>query len=355
MATQRTVEIRVGMFILICLAVGAGLIWKFGKLGPSSASRYPLVVTFDNVGGLIVDANVMYAGVGIGKVREIKLVEDGKLRAHVTLGIYQGVVVRRDAKFVINQSGLLGDRYVDVVPGSSSAEALKPGDVVAGSASVDLTEAIRSVVDVLHEAGGTIERVNTMLARIDGAVKRVDEMTLSTQNLQHVSSTLVQIDMTTSNAAGLTADLRSLVNEGRASVTNTMVSFSAAAENVRGTSRRVDDFVRDTQLDVKKVTQNLSESTQRLNVILARLEKGEGTAGKLLTDDKLHDELLQLTRNLGRYGLFYNTWFGPKARPFTTNQTERVEHRPEPAPRRGMTPVPAHPAQKPGEVDKPLP
>jgi len=351
MATQRSVELRVGIFVLVCLAVVAGLIWKFGKLSSSAGGRYPLIVSFDNVSGLIVDANVMYAGVSVGKVREIRLDETGKLCARVTLGIYEGVKIRRDAKFVINQSGLLGDRYVDVIPGSPTAEVLKPGDTVPGATTVDLTEAIRNVVDVLHQAGGTIERVNGMLQRIDGAIKRVDEMTFSTQNLNHVSSTLAQIDVTTSNAAGLTADLRNLINESRGSVTNTLAALSAAGENVRGTTHRVDDFVRDTQVDIKQVTKNLTESTERLNAILARLEKGEGTAGKLLTDTAVYNELVQVLRNLEQYGLFYKTWLGPKVHPTGTNTTTETPRRPstlEPPPG-GLAPVPARPAAKPTE------
>jgi phospholipid/cholesterol/gamma-HCH transport system substrate-binding protein len=344
---------RVGLFVLVCLAVVAGLVWKFGKLSPSTGRRYPLVVTFENVSGLIPDANVMYAGVSVGKVREIKLDDTGKFRALVTLGISEGTKIRRDAKFVINQSGLLGDRYVDIVPGAGDAEPLKPGETVAGTTSVDLTEVIRSVVDVLHQAGGTIERVNGMLQRIDGAIKRVDEITLSTQNLNHVSSTLAQIDVTTSNAAGLTGDLRGLVKESRGSVTNTLAVLSAASENVRGTTRRVDDFVRDAQGDVKQLmknldesTKNLTESTQRLNAILLRLEKGEGTAGKLLTDTALYNELMQVLRNLEQYGLFYKTWLGPKVRPEgrgTTTETPRRPSTLEPPPG-GLAPVPARPA-----------
>ncbi len=347
MANQRSIEVRVGLFLLVALAVGAGLIWKFGKLSPSAGGRYPLVVMFDNVGGLIPDANVMYAGVSIGKVREIRLIEDGKLLARVTLAINEGVIVRRDAKFVINQSGLLGDRYVDVIPGLATAEPIKPGEVVTGSASVDLTEAIRGVTDVLKQAGGTIERVNGMLARIDGAIKRVDEMTLSTQNLEHVSSMLAQVDATTSNTVALTASLRSLVEEGRGSVTNTLGKISEAADNVRGTSKRVDEFVSGAQADVRQAAKNLAESTERLNVILARLEKGEGSAGKLLNDPSLHDEMVKLVKNLERYGVFYNTWIGPKVRPPSTNVVERsVESQPQ---RRGMTPVPARPSAKPSE------
>ena len=155
MATSRSIEVKVGLFVLVCLAAGAALIVKFGKLERSSADAYYINVVFPNAGGIVRDANVVYAGIPVGKVRDIKLTEDGALRVRVTLTIYKQYTIRRDAKFVINQSGLLGDRYVDVIPMSSTAEPLKDGDTVDGMSSVDLTEAIRSVVDVLRQAAGT--------------------------------------------------------------------------------------------------------------------------------------------------------------------------------------------------------
>jgi hypothetical protein len=60
------------------------------------------------------------------------------------------------------------------------------------------------------------------------------------------------------------------------------------------------------------VAHNLAESTDRLNSILTRLERGEGTAGKLLSDQDLYLELRQITEIVKRYGLFFNTWFGRK-------------------------------------------
>ena len=340
MATQRSVEVRVGVFVLLCLAIGAGLIWQFGKLSPGMGKQYRLVVMFDNVGGLIVDANVMYAGVAIGKVREIKLVEDGRLRARVVLGINQGVIVRQDAKCVINQSGLLGDRYVDVIPGTARAEPLTNGAVLDGAASVDLTEAIRSVVDVLRQAAGTIERVNQLLAhvdeavtQVDSAVHRVDEIVLSTQSLTHVTSTLANLDATSSNAVVFSASLRNLVDENRGSVTNMLGKLSLAADHVNATTKRVDDIVRGAEGDVHLTMTNLVAGAQKLNAILERLEQGQGTAGKLLVDPALHDEILHLVRNLREHGLLYKE--GARPRPADATL--------EP-PRRGKTPVPARPA-----------
>ena len=102
MAKQRSIEIKVGIFVLLCLAIGAGLVIKFGKLERFSSETYDITVIFPNVGGIVRDANVMYAGIPIGKVRDIKLTEQGALKVRVTLAIYKGYAIRSDAKFVLH-------------------------------------------------------------------------------------------------------------------------------------------------------------------------------------------------------------------------------------------------------------
>ena len=331
MAKQRFIEVKVGIFVLICLAVVAGLIIRFGKLEKFSAKTYDIIVVFPNVGGIVRDASVMYAGIPVGKVREIKLAEDGTLKVKVELAIYEGYTIRNDAKFVINQSGLLGDRYIDVVPQSATAEPIKPGEMVEGTTSVDLSEAIRGVVDVLHQAAGTIERV-------DRAFQRIDETILSPETLDHLSSSIANIDTVTSNAISvannaisLTLNLHDVIEENRGKLDNTFTKFSDAADNFNQTSKGVNELVAANQGDIRATTKNLAESAERLNDMLIRLQKGEGTAGKILVDPTLHDDIVHLVQNWRKYGLLYKE--GTRA--------------PE-APKRGAAPQPAHPAQSGG-------
>jgi phospholipid/cholesterol/gamma-HCH transport system substrate-binding protein len=231
---------------------------------------------------------------------------------------------------------------------------LKPGAVVEGTPSVDLTEAIRSVVEVLQQAASTMRRVDQLIAhaddvvlqvggtlrRVDGAVTRVDDIILSTQNLQHVTCTFANIEASSSNAVAVTASLRALLDEGRNSVTNTLNKLSAAADNLNGTLRRVDGVVAGAEPDVRASLKNLADSTGKVNAILDKLEKSDGTVGKLMNDPALHDELLRLVRNLREHGLFYRE--GPSKSGGPTTE-----------PKRGKAPVPSRPAKETGPDTKP--
>jgi phospholipid/cholesterol/gamma-HCH transport system substrate-binding protein len=317
---QRSTEIKVGIFVAICLVLIAGMIIRFGKYTRFAEKTYEITVVFPNVGGLVRDASVLYGGIAVGKVRDIRLDQEGLLKVHVSLAIYEGVKIRKDAKFVINQAGLLGDRYVDVIPQSGTAEFLRPGDVVEGSASVDLSEAIRGVVDVLKQTAGTIERV-------DKAIARIDETVLNRDSLQHISTAMANIDSATRNTVALTASLTGIVEENRARVEETLRRFSDASENLSAATRQINSVVAESQHDIRAAARNLAQSTERLNTILARLERGEGALGKALVDPTLHDEIVQLVQNWRRYGLLYK------------EGARRAEQK------RGKPPVPARPAQ----------
>ena len=325
MAQKRSVEIRVGIFFAVCLAMLAVLVWEFGKYQPLTRHTYDIDVVFSSVGGIVQDASVLYGGIKVGSVRTITLDQTGELKVIVKLSIQEGVKIRKDAKFVINQSGLLGDRYVDIVPVSATAEFLEPGARVEGSTSVDLSEAIHSVVDVLHQAAGTIERV-------DKAIQRIDETVLSRPSLDHIDSALANIDTVSSNAVGLTLSLRGVVDENRGKVDSTLTKFSDAADYLKQASSNVDQVVVSNQEDLHAAVKNLAESTVKLNDILARLERGQGTAGKLLVDPTLHDEIVHLVQNWRKYGLLYKE--GNRSEPKKPAESKHW-----------AVPEPAHPAQ----------
>jgi len=326
---MRSVEIKVGLFMVVALAVLAGLILRFGGFYRGAGNVYQIHVIFPNVGGIVRDAAVMYAGIPVGKVVDIQLTEGRILEVRVTLAIRRGVVIREDAKFVVNQSGLLGDRYVDVLPGTATADPLRPGAIVHGTTSVDLSEAIRSVVDVLRRTAGTIERVDQILQRLDATV-------LGSQTLDHASATIANIDAASTNTVALLASLQAVVEENRAHVTETLGKFESAATSLSHTARRVDDLVVANQDDIRAAVKNLADSTARVEGILARLEQGEGTAGKLLVDPTLHDELVRLIQNWRQFGLLYKEKSPPRQR----RPNSPLDRSP-----RGMTPVPARPAE----------
>ena len=139
------------------------------------------------------------------------------------------------------------------------------------------------------------------------------------------------IDAATSNALGVTASLRSVVDDSRQSMSNTLGEFSLAAGDIRDTSKRVQGLVQSNEDEISATASNLAVSAARLNAILEDVQKGQGTAGKLLTDPTLHDEIVKPVQNWRRFGILYKD---KTARPVAEE------------PKAGKSPVPARPASQ---------
>src|ERR1041384_5448000 len=123
---QKGKQIMVGLFVLVGIVVVCGMVLHFGKFQERFQKMYSFDVRFTNVGQIARGAPVICSGVSVGKVRNITLEREGPVR--LTLAIWEGIAIRKDAKFTIKQAGLLGDLHVVVNPQSSTAPPLKEGD-----------------------------------------------------------------------------------------------------------------------------------------------------------------------------------------------------------------------------------
>jgi len=119
-------EIIVGIFVCIGIACMAYTSIKLGKVEIFNNSYYPLQASFTSAEGLREDTNVKITGVEVGKVKSIKL-ED--YQAVVTMFIKKGVEVQDDAIASVKTSGILGAKYIEILPGGSS-ELLGPNGLI---------------------------------------------------------------------------------------------------------------------------------------------------------------------------------------------------------------------------------
>lgn len=142
MANRRTLELSVGIFLIVGIAAFVMLALKVSGLTQlSSNKQYNISANFTNIGGLKVRAPVTIAGVRVGEVSKIKLLP-GSFNARVTLSIHAGQdrIPYYDTSARILTEGLLGSNYISIVPGfdtdddddngKGKARYLKQGDVI---------------------------------------------------------------------------------------------------------------------------------------------------------------------------------------------------------------------------------
>jgi phospholipid/cholesterol/gamma-HCH transport system substrate-binding protein len=123
---KSTVEIIVGLFICAGLLCMSYISIKLGNVTLFNNDYYPLQASFTTVAGLRKDTNVEISGVQVGKVESIHL---DNYQAIANILIKNGVKIQDDAIASIRTKGILGDQYIDILPGASD-EILGPGDMI---------------------------------------------------------------------------------------------------------------------------------------------------------------------------------------------------------------------------------
>ena len=142
---KSSLELMVGVFVMIGLICVAYLTIKLGKMEWMGENHYVLSARFDSISGLRTGAGVELAGVQIGQVNSIRLDQE-TMQALVQLKIQKGIQLSDDIIASVKTAGLIGDKYINIIPGGSE-ELLKSGDTIMDTESaLDIEELISKYV-----------------------------------------------------------------------------------------------------------------------------------------------------------------------------------------------------------------
>lgn len=142
------IEFYVGLFTIIGMLSMAYLAVNMGGMRLIDSGYYVVKAEFDNISGLEVGAAVEIAGVAIGEVSDVVL--DGTV-AIVSLRVRDSVKIREDDIASIRTKGIIGDRYVKIIPGGAD-DNLKPGDMLSDTESVvDLEEILGKFIHNMED------------------------------------------------------------------------------------------------------------------------------------------------------------------------------------------------------------
>ncbi len=137
------VELAVGLFVLAGIVCLGYLAIRLGKMEVVGVKGYELHAVFSNSGGVKEGTSIMIAGVEVGRVKKITL---ENYQAKITLSLPRDLPIQEDAIASIKTKGLVGEKYIEIIPGGSE-KFLSPGDKIRETQpSVDLEELISKLV-----------------------------------------------------------------------------------------------------------------------------------------------------------------------------------------------------------------
>jgi phospholipid/cholesterol/gamma-HCH transport system substrate-binding protein len=261
------------------------------------------------------------AGVPIGKVEEIKLV--GK-NARLVLRIKEGIRIPIDSVVSIQTQGLLGEKYVEILPGEETEQMFPPGGRVTNTippANLDeiirkvsiISEDLKRFTNTLSATLGT-EEGRQALADIIQNTRETTEVlrTVMTANEERLNRILANVDTLSADLSEISAankeDLRATIANLRSFSETLKKEAPGLASKLQEMSERVSGVVGENRENIRESIENLKSASAKLDntldsagKVLAKIERGEGTIGRLVSDNTTINSIEDALGGINRY------------------------------------------------------
>ncbi|MFZ9933241.1 MAG: MlaD family protein [Chthoniobacterales bacterium] len=213
-------ETKVGFFVLFGVAVVAVTVVYFGRLGQGLQSFYDLEVDFPNASGLLAGSDVLLGGARIGYVAKPPRVLPAMQGVAVELKINEEVSLPVMSEFIIGSSGLLGNRFIDVIvsPEANLDDKLRPGAKIKGVRETGMEDLTRDASTVMADVRQAVGTLNKALDRLDSTAlsqASLQDLRDTIANLKQGSEGFTEIGKAADNLEAAAADARKLMSSAR--------------------------------------------------------------------------------------------------------------------------------------------
>lgn len=268
-------EMKVGIFVI--LGIGAVLTALFTLTDAAMfRGRYIITTLVPNAGGIRKGDAVQMRGVNIGRIQKFRIANDG---VTVSLEVEGEYKIPTDSRVELKSLGVLGGMVADVVPGTAST-VIHGGDTLPGGMAAGVFDQMGKLADQSHDV---LARVQTML---------------SDKTVSNVESSTTELNAALKDMAEITkrqkVEMAALVDSLRKTAGS--VEKATSGPELEASVKRLDVITR----NMDAVSASFERTSKSSEAILARMERGEGTLGRLSKDETLYVNANEAVVNLNK-------------------------------------------------------
>jgi phospholipid/cholesterol/gamma-HCH transport system substrate-binding protein len=267
----RWAKLKVGIVITVALLIVFLAIMFAGDIEKVFAPKSKVNAIFNDVKGLRVGSPVWFSGVEIGAVKSIKFTAQQSIRVEMILTL-----------------GLLGDKYVEIAPGSKEGAELKAGNTIMGATNIEFQDVIETGEKSIAKISDFIGMLEVILAKIErgeGTVAKFIQDPAVFNNLKDALGELTALLSKVENSKGTVGRL---LNEDSlyTGMMSSVEDIKLFADNLKVSEGTLHKLIDDPSLYNR--FQSASES---LDIFAKRMEQSRGTFAKLVEDDSLYNNI----------------------------------------------------------------
>lgn len=323
-------QLKVGLTVLFASITLATLIFLMSGTGGILTHKIHLKSYYDNTSGLREGAPVRLAGVDIGNVTSIRIVNDRTKQltpVEVTLKVNTkyDFNLRKDSVTSLSTAGVLGETYVDIDSSRASGPVVQDGDVLATRDHPDIEDVVRSSQSTLQNLDALLKRVDRIVAFVESGQGSIGKLVYDPTLYNRLTSTVDEFQTLVSQVYEGKGTIGKLISDDELyrKVNASVDKLNVIIDDLNAGKGTAGKFLKDPTLynnanatiaNVKQLTddvnagkgaigklakdeefaQKLQNTMNKLSALTDRLEAGEGTAGKLLRDPSLYNNSNQM-------------------------------------------------------------
>ncbi|TEW72222.1 MCE family protein [Gramella jeungdoensis] len=279
-------ELKTGVVAVLVIAL---FIWGYNYLKGLNLFDGPIKTYFteyQNVQGLNTASVVTINGVDVGKVVNITFHNDEEKRGTliVEFSVENDFEFSKNSVAKIYSASLMGGKSLAIVP-SYEGETALPGDYLKGEIESDLFSSVT-------------EKLNPLQAKVESVIKSADSLmtgltdVLDPESRQSLKASILELNATITNFKFASANVNELIKKNDDKLSKTLDN----AELMTANFAKLSDTLVNANLGM--TIKNLEETIGNVNSVLAGLENGEGTLGKLLKEDEIYTNLTDASKEL---------------------------------------------------------
>jgi phospholipid/cholesterol/gamma-HCH transport system substrate-binding protein len=304
-------ELKVGILVLASIALFIFFIFSAtGGVGRLLRQPFIAKARFAEVDGLLPGNEVRLAGKRVGNVEQVALAviperPEDQNTVEVTMSIDPEVArqwIRTDSLATLGSIGLLGDKVVDITPGTQKGQPLPSGSYIQTSPGTNIRKIISGVDPLIADLTDSAEQIKTLVSKVNEGQGTIGQLVNNPKVYEDLDRTIVEAK-----------ELVKQVREGQGTL-GRLVSDPGLYQDLKDTTARLERLIK--QMDegqgtvarlikdpelFKKIDTTMTrvqDISERLDLISARIERGEGTIGKLINDPALHEDTQKTMANV---------------------------------------------------------
>ena len=246
------------------------------------------IVKYEKVDGLSVSNPVTMNGFKIGKVQKINFNSKNTRELLVDIIIDNDVIFPKTSLAELYETGLIGGKAIAIIPDYKNDSTIAlDGDYLKGVIKPGLTELVNQILPqvqlqieaVMKNAEIVLQNINTLF---------------NDETKKELKSSIEDFSNLTSSLSETSDEISKLIANNSENLTNSLSDFRSASNNIKSITDSLNSD------DIKSMTTNLNSLVNNLNSITTSLKNSEGTAGKLINDKSIYDNLENATNQLNR-------------------------------------------------------